>query len=270
MKGGVGKTTLSVNLAIELARKGRKVLLLDLDPQANATQVCMGSDRLKKHHADGKKSITDLFIQVFEPRVPVASRKVSEVKLSDFTHSVNVNGAKASGCLDFIPADLYLSSVLRGISIGPYSLESLLSEDVKLGYDYILVDCAPTYSSLTTIALNSCRAVLIPMIPDSFGKHGTDLMKNILDEHEHDYGVKVSVIGVVFTMTKEGATQRETEREIIVKWTSDRVFKQKISRNEWYKIANGEGRPLRESKAHLDVKDELDAFVVDFERRVLA
>jgi chromosome partitioning protein len=270
MKGGVGKTTLSVNLAMELAGSGKKVLLIDLDPQANATLVCMSETELQAHRDGGKKSITGFFIQAFESRVPLISPKRSPVKLHDFIFTVPLVGqASPGGKLDFIPSDIYLSSVLRGINIGPFSLDKLVSEDSKRKYDYILIDCAPTYSTLTTVALNTCPAVLIPMVPDSFGRHGTDLMKQILKEHLHDYGVTVKVIGVVFTMKRpHGASQFGAENEILVKWGADNIFRTSISQNEWYKISNGERKPFSKSGAHGTPKRELSNFVAEFTTRV--
>lgn len=268
MKGGVGKTTLSFNLAMELAGRGEKVLLIDLDPQANATLVCM-SDHERKAHTGNKKSITSLFIDAFEPRVSLNSYTKKPPALDDFIFEVPLGGdAVKRGCLHFVPSDLYLSSVLRGINLGPYTLDKLLTDNVQKRYDYILVDCAPTYSALTTIALNTCQAVLIPMISDSFGKHGTDLMKQILEEHCHDFGTQVGVIGVVFTMVKPGVNQRATEREIVGKWGSDVVFKQSISQNDWYKVANGQRKPFTKTPAHGDAKGELTGFVDEFIRRV--
>jgi len=269
MKGGVGKTTLSINLAMTLAARGEKVLLIDLDPQANATLVCMSPAELAAHKAAKKKSITGLFIQAFEPRVPLTNWNQQQATINDYLFSVPLQGLiTPPGKLDFIPSDIYLSSVLRGVNLGPYTLDKLVTDDVKKSYDYILVDCAPTYSSLTTIALNTCGAVLIPMIPDSFGKHGTDLMKQILEEHKHDFGKDVEVIGVVFTMKNpNSSTQYSTEREIVTLWGADRVFHNTISRNEWYRIANGERKPFSSSGAHAIPKKELADFVSEFVTR---
>lgn len=266
MKGGVGKTTLSVNLAVELAMRGKRVLLIDLDPQANATQVCMSEIAMEAHKTARRTTITSLFIRSFEPRVPVIPKIAAPVLLADYLYSVPLKGnVVADGKLDFVPSDIYLSSVLRGINLGPYSLDKLVSEDVKKSYDYILVDCAPTYSSLTTVALNTCGSVVIPMIPDSFGKHGTDLMKQIMDDHKYDFGKIIKVIGVVFMMKDpKSSTQRQTDRAIVLLWGSDQVFKTSISENEWYRIANGEGKPFSQSGAHSGPKIELMKFVDEF------
>lgn len=268
MKGGVGKTTLSYNLSFELAGRGNRVLLVDLDPQSNATLVCMSDAEIKQHTDGGKRTITNLFLDAYEPRVPLALPPVAGPELKDYVFEVPLGSAAAAGsALHFIPSDIYLSSVLRGINLGPYTLGTLITDKVKEEYDYILIDCAPTYSALTTIALNTCRSVLIPMISDTFGKHGTDLMQEILKEHKHDFGVDVRVIGVVFTMVKSGANQRATEREIVGKWGSANVFKQSISHNDWYKVANGHRKPFTKSSAHGDAKDELIKFVDQFIQR---
>ncbi|MDZ7864096.1 ParA family protein [Acidovorax sp.] len=268
MKGGVGKTTLSYNLSFELAGRGNHVLLVDLDPQSNATLVCMSDAEIKQHKASGKRTITHLFLDAYEPRVPLALPQTAGPTLQDYVFEVPLGSAAATNsALHFIPSDIYLSSVLRGVNLGPYTLGTLITEEVRRKYDYILIDCAPTYSSLTTIALNTCRSVLIPMISDTFGMHGTDLMQQILEEHKHDFGVDVKVIGVVFTMVKDGANQRATERKIVGKWGSDVVFKQSISHNDWYKVANGERKPFTATRAHGGAKDELNNFVDQFIER---
>lgn len=265
MKGGVGKTTLTFNLAIELAeRKGKKVLLLDLDPQANATIV--GTDpMLYRDHRRHKKTIADVFINGFRTYGPITPGLQKPLAIDDFIYSIPCRGR---GKFDLVPSELLLSSVLKGMTLGPYDLDKLITADVEKAYDYILIDCAPTYSSLTSIALNTTKAVLIPMIADSFGLHGTRLMKQVLDEHKHDFGVEVKVVGVVFTLWEEQSDQTTHSNAIIKQWGSDLVFRSKIVKNNWYRVASGKRISLAETPAHKNVKDELTEFIEEFQRKL--
>lgn len=260
MKGGVGKTTLSYNLAAELGGSNR-VLLIDLDPQANATVLC-ADDATRVAHAKSKKTITDLFIDTYSARGPIEVKPLDRPVLGDFI--LPVAGGAGSGGFDLIPADIYLSSVLRGMSIGPFSLDWLIDEQARNAYQYILVDCAPTYSALTTVALNTCRAVLIPMIADSFGYFGTELMKQIIAEHRHDYGIDVRVIGVVFMLRDTTATGATYETRIITEWGPQVVFRSRITENKWYRVANGQRIPFSDSRASGHAKAELATFVAEF------
>jgi chromosome partitioning protein len=157
-----------------------------------------------------------------------------------------------------------LSSVLKGMSLGPYDLDKLLTPAVRLQYDYILIDCAPTNSSLTTVALNTTQSVLIPMISDSFGAHGTALMKQVLEEHAYDYGVSPKVIGVVFMMWENQNNQVTQSNEIIKSWTTGKVFRSKISKNNWYRVANGKRINIWNTAAGSEYKKEFENFVKEF------
>lgn len=265
MKGGVGKSTLSFNLAQYLAEiGGKRVLMVDLDPQANATIVST-DPTIYADHLKNKKTVADLFISAFKVVGPVRQKSLPRLKLDDYLYEVYVG---PSGRFDLVPSELMLSSVLRGVSLGPYDLDQLIGPQVRNTYDYVIVDCAPTYSALTTVALNSSGAVLIPMIADAFGSHGTKLMRQVLDEHAHDYGIRPRVVGVVFTMYDSNSrTQTTMSNEIVKEWGPEEVFSTKIRKSDWYRVAAGKRKAIWNSQANAATKTEFEEFVAEFEKK---
>jgi chromosome partitioning protein len=198
---------------------------------------------------------------------PVKLQPAPKINVSDYLYEVYRNPVE--GYFHLVPSELMLSSVLRGVSIGPYDLDPLIGAQVLNTYDYVIIDCAPTYSALTTVALNSAKAVLIPMISDSFGAHGTRLMKQVLDEHEHDYGVRPNVAGVVFTMYQANLrTQVVQSNEIIKAWGPGEVFNTKIRKNEWYRVAAGRREALWDTPVHAETMQEFENFVKEFVGKV--
>lgn len=267
MKGGVGKTTLTFNLASYLAEfDGQRVLLLDLDPQANATLVSVASDVLK-HHLATKKNISHAFLAAYRAYGPLSKATASHGEFSDYVISSYV-GPAGGGKLDIIPADLRLSSMFRSVSFGPFDLQTLLTPEVLDQYDLVFIDCAPTYSALTTIAFNSAQHVLIPMLSDSFGQFGTELMKQALEEHRLDFGAQPNIAGVVFTLWKATADQLRHSNLIVKAWPANAVFTERISHNDWYKVANGKRQMIWNTPAHAPTKSEFDRFVAEFKGRI--
>jgi len=240
-------------------------LLIDLDPQANATIISVGESQLESHRKANKKTITDLFIDSYAPRGPIQGTP-KPARLPDYT--LNVFTTSAGAKFDLIPSDIYLSTVLRGISVGPYDLNALIDDQARNQYDYIIADCAPTYSWLTTIAFNTCGAVLIPMVSDTFGLYGTRLLKQIIEEHKHDFGTDIKIVGVVFMMKDKTSSGTAFENQIITSWGAEMIFASKISENKWYRVAAGKRISIDNTGASGGVKDELDAFVNEFITRM--
>ncbi len=285
MKGGVGKTTLSIHLAYYLSKYGdgniqnpnpKRVLLIDLDPQANASIVAIPQDDLDQHYKD-KKTVLGLFFNWMREYGPFQKTTVGETQYRDYIYE-----HQASSHLHIIPSKIELSSLLKGVSIGPYELDKFLKgespyrEKIEKKYDFIIIDCAPTYSTLTTLALNASNQVLIPMTADPFGIHGTKLMQHVLKEHEHDFGHKPNIVGVIFTMWGNQSHEQDAKLEIQKQWPHQGIiFENTISNRAGYKILNGKGL---ENKDSIDLmwnsrlqqhhKDEFVAFVTEFLDRI--
>jgi len=278
MKGGVGKTTLSVHLSYYLARhNNQKVLLIDLDPQANATIVAIPENDLIDHYKQ-QKTTFDLFFNWMQQYGPFTKTDLPKTKIQDCIYT-SYKSSDRQAYLHVIPSHIELSSMLRGANVGPYELDNLLSEQAEGHYDFIIIDCAPTHSILTTLALNSSKQVLIPMVAEPFGVHGTTLMKRVLEEHEYDYGSKVTVAGVVFTMWKTAKPKyaQTAEQDIKDEWGATYVFNQKISNDDNYKIINGKN--FEGENGNIDVMEsglvrtgkdkEFKEFVKEFLQRVV-
>lgn len=211
MKGGVGKTTLAVNLAWHMYQKGgHNVLLVDLDPQFNATQYIMDYTEFDKHRKT-KGTIADLLVD--RPSFELKSGK----KTKRDNHQTFYNIAKTKEyCFDLLPSELDLAWVVKNPAQMEYKLEKFLSS-VRKDYDYILVDCAPTDSVLTTMALTASDFILVPVRPDRFSILGyANLLEtikifrsNCRDEH------KVKELGLVFTQVIGSSTvENECMNEI--------------------------------------------------------
>src|SRR5437867_4248420 len=161
MKGGVGKTTLAMQVALAADGDDRRVLAIDIDPQANLSQSLMGAKEYLKHLRANKPTI----VQIFEGYRPSTKESASPTLVEpDDVILTNVRGYKGSK-LDLMPSRLELSQVLRNPAGKERRLAKALAK-VADRYDLIIVDCAPTDSVLTDAAYFATRYVLIPIRPE--------------------------------------------------------------------------------------------------------
>jgi len=195
MKGGVGKTTLAVNLAWHLFDNEEKnVLLVDLDPQFNATQYVMDFDAFDKHRK-ARGTIADLLID--QPELRLQQGKRSKKEPATALHTVESN---ANARFDLLPSELALGWVVKNPAQMDYRLEKLLSK-IRDKYDYVFIDCAPTDSVLTTMALTSSDFVLVPVRPDRFSILGFVNVMNTIDDFRSNCNDphNVKTLGITFT-----------------------------------------------------------------------
>lgn len=213
MKGGVGKTTLCVNLAFEALLHKKRVLIVDNDPQFNATSSLLSPKRYIDTVIEGKnRSIYDIYER--PPRV--AGRKTSKAPKAEDFLITTWRFRNTDFRLDLIASRIELYETLRNPSHKEYKLDSFL-ERFGTEYDYVFIDCPPTPSVLTLSAFAASEYVIIPVKPDFFCTFGLPQFFSTLDDFKQDLHDKHDVrpLGVVLSdvpRQMDGTTRRAIRR----------------------------------------------------------
>jgi chromosome partitioning protein len=206
-KGGVGKTTTTVNLAAGLAQIGQRVLMIDLDPQGNAT---MGSG------VDKRK----LALTVYD--VLLESASVAEAKVSSDKCGYDVLGANR----ELTGAEIELVSLERRENRLKHALAA-----ADRDYDFVLIDCPPSLSMLTLNGLCAAHGVIVPMQCEYFALEGvTDLVNTIKQVHAN-LNKDLEIIGLLRVMFDPRITLQQQVSEQLKGHFGDKVFQTVIPRN---------------------------------------
>jgi chromosome partitioning protein len=206
-KGGVGKTTTTVNLAAGLAKVGQRVLMVDLDPQGNAT---MGSG------VDKRK----LELSVYD--VLLESASIGEARVRADKCGYDVLGASR----DLAGAEVELV----GLEHRDQRLKAALTS-VKDEYDFVLIDCPPSLSMLTLNGLCSAHGVIVPMQCEYFALEGlTDLVNTIKQVHAN-LNPDLQIIGLLRVMFDPRITLQQQVSDQLKAHFGDKVFNAVIPRN---------------------------------------
>lgn len=218
-KGGVGKTTTCVNLSASLAATKRRVLLVDMDPQGNAT---MGS-------GVDKNALTLSGYDVLTKRS---------------TPSEVIFRAEASG-FDILPAngDLTAAEVELMNEIGREHRLRLALNSVRENYDYILIDCPPSLSLLTVNALSAADTVLIPMQCEYYALEGLAALMNTVEQIQETVNPELQIEGILRTMYDPRNSLTLDVSGQLSEYFGDKVYRAVIPRNVRLAEAPSYGMP---------------------------
>lgn len=194
-KGGTGKTTTAVNLGFSLASEGKRVLLVDNDPQTNLTTA------FGVNPSQLKYTLHELLSMGMDgEKLPDANEYIL-TKEAGVAHA----DTTASAALDLLPTNLNLSVTelnLRTEIDGIYALSALL-EPLKALYDFIIIDTNPSLGMLTYNALVACDSVLVPVSPQLWSATGLTSLLEIILKIKKKINPRIHVEGILITMTAE-------------------------------------------------------------------
>lgn len=248
-KGGIGKTTTALNLGYALSEEGKKVLLIDFDPQASLT-ASVGIN------ADNKTNIHTLMANSIEER---------ETKDN---YIINIKNN-----LDIIPSTLDLAGIEMTL-VNVMSRETILKsiiDEIKKDYDYVLIDCLPSLGTLTINALAACDSVIIPVTPEYLSAKGLGLLVKNINLIKKRINPNIVIDGILITMLNKRTNLskemvkaiNESTRYIKNQYDLDiKVFQNMIPQS----VKAGEAMLYKQSVIQYDPKNQVAGAYKEFAR----
>lgn len=239
-KGGVGKTTTAVNLAACLAKKGKRVLLVDMDPQGNATSG-LGID-----NRTVENSVYDVLIR---------SEKMDAVIVKTDYYN-----------LDVCPSSIALSGAeieLVNLMAREYRLKEAIA-DVEEKYDFIFLDCPPSLGLVTLNALTACGSVLMPIQCEYYALEGLSQLTATIKRVKKLLNPGIEIEGVLMTMFSSRTNLAIQVVDEVKKFFPQKVYKTIIPRNIRLSEAPGFGQPVivydrssRGAESYMELAEEI-------------
>lgn len=229
-KGGVGKTTTAINLGTALAAVGESVLIIDLDPQGNASTglgIRRRPDMESTYHVLlGETPLADIVVESGIPRLDCAP-----------------------STMDLLGAEIELSTVDRktyrlGDAIGRLFTEAVERGQSQRRYSYILVDCPPSLNLLTVNSLCAADAVLVPLQCEFFALEGLSQLLKTVERVRHNLNPRLTIQGIVLTMFDRRNSLSEQVAEDVRGVLGDKVYETVIPRNVRVSEAPSHGKPV--------------------------
>ena len=218
-KGGVGKTTTSINLSTILAKKGKKVLMIDADPQGNASSG-VGVDK------EVEESVYDILIGDTEIKNVVIKTNIKNLYVCP--SNINLAGAEVE---------------LVSVMSREYRLKEKLDE-VKDEYDYIIIDCPPSLGLITLNAFTASDSVLIPVQCEYYALEGLGQLINTINLVKKHLNKNIDIEGALLTMYDARTNLSNQVVKEVKKYFNDKVYKNVIPRNVKLSEAPSYGMPI--------------------------
>jgi len=221
-KGGVGKTTSAVNIAAEAGAMGKKILLVDNDPQGNASSAVGIFDKRSLKYST--------YSSIIEPStVRESIKKTPFENLDVMPSNINLAGAEIE-IIEFNDRHKRLKQAL---------------DQIKDDYDYIFIDCPPTLGLLTVNALVASDGVIIPMQCEYFALEGLAQLSVSIKRVKQMYNPRLELVGILITMYNGRLNLSIQVLSELKKYYSDKLFKTVVSRNVRLSEAPSYGKPIK-------------------------
>ncbi len=210
MKGGVGKTTLAMQLAHSADTSDFRVLAVDLDPQSNLSQALMNPKEYVAHLQANKPTVA----QIFDDYVPAGGSSGAPRRLEIDKVVLKKVGYWTDSTLDLIPSRLELARTLKNPTGKERRLAKALAQ-IEEHYDLIIIDCAPTESILTDAAYFASRYAIVPIKPEFMATIGLPLLARSLNEFQlENEDHEIEIAGLVFNHSSTYSSGPEGQRSI--------------------------------------------------------